>query len=360
MTIPFAQFVDETASTLGYTLDAAQRDAVEQLSNLARQLGDKSDTVGFISRIFRKKSAPRGMYIWGGVGRGKTFLMDLFFEHVVFEKKRRIHFHRFMQEVHQRLAILQGRENPLVIVGKEIAETSKLLCLDEFHVSDIGDAMIMRNLLESLMDHDVTIITTANWVPDRLYEHGLQRAQFLPTIDLIKTKLDVLNLDAGKDYRLASLERSGVFYVGQAEETREKMETLFSSISPVASKASSMVINNRNVDYQKLSESVIWFEFSSICDGPRGKDDYISLSKEFHTVFISDVPLFDTQNDNARRRFTWLVDEFYDRRVKLILSSPCYLEDMFCGALGGPERDRTESRLIEMQTKRYLGEPHSP
>jgi cell division protein ZapE len=235
-----------------------------------------------------------------------------------------------------------------------------LICLDEFHVSDIGDAMIMRNLLESLFDEGVVIVTTANWAPDRLYEHGLQRVQFMPTIDLIKSKMNVVNLDAGEDYRLVSLEKAGVFFEGVDAETKRMVTQLFDSLAQEKQTGLSIELQRRSVAVRMRSLETVWFDFQAICDGPRGKDDYIELSKQFHTVFISGIPKFNKDNDNARRRFTWLVDEFYDRRVNLVLDSAFPLGHLFQEALGGTEKDRTESRIIEMQTKRYLGEAHMP
>ncbi len=352
--------IESRAAELGYVLDAAQLRTVNQLAQLAEELESTLNRPSILKRILFKKNFPKGLYIWGGVGRGKTFLMDLFYEQIKFSKKKRIHFHRFMQEVHHRLKDLQGHQNPLQTIGKDIASETELLCLDEFHISDIGDAMIMRNLLEALFRGDVVIVTTANWVPDRLYEHGLQRAQFLPTIDLIKSKMSVVNLDAGEDYRLTSLEKAGVYFRGDQNEVEPMVMSLFNSLTKEQKCAYSIDLLNRSVPTKMISEEAIWFDFDAICDGPRGKDDYIELAKRFQTVFISRVPKFGKDNDNARRRFTWLVDEFYDRRVNIVVDSQEGLTDLLSDALGSTEKDRTESRLIEMQTSRYLGEAHLP
>ncbi len=354
------QLIESKAKDLGYALDRAQIETVNQFAQLAVDLEQLSVKKNFIARLLYKSSLPKGMYIWGGVGRGKTFLMDLFYENIQVNKKKRIHFHRFMQEIHHSLKDLQGRQNPLQVIGKDIASKTKLLCLDEFHISDIGDAMIMRNLLESLFNEEVVIVTTANWKPDRLYEHGLQRVQFLPTIDLIEAKMHVVNLDAGEDYRLAFLEKAGVYFLGSQKEVESAVMDLFLSFSKANKESEFIKLQNRSVATKRISKEVIWFDFDAICDGPRGKDDYIELAKQFHTVFISQVPNFDKDKDNARRRFTWLVDEFYDRRVNLVLDSKVALTSLFADALGGTEKDRTESRLIEMQTRRYLGEAHLP
>ena len=354
------QLIESKAKDLGYALDRAQINTANQLAQLALDLEQLTQKKGVITRLFFKSNLPKGMYLWGGVGRGKTFLMDLFYENIRVDKKKRIHFHRFMQEIHHSLRDLQGRQNPLQIIGKDIASKTKLLCLDEFHISDIGDAMIMRNLLESLFTEEVVIVTTANWMPDKLYEHGLQRAQFLPTIDLIKAKMSVVNLDAGEDYRLISLEKAGVYFCGSQNEVESSVMNLFDSLSKENKHSGAIELQNRSVLTKIVSKEVIWFHFDEICDGPRGKDDYIELAKQFHTVFISRVPKFDKDKDNARRRFTWLVDEFYDRRVNLVIDSEFFLTSLFTDSLGGTEKDRTESRVIEMQTARYLGEAHLP
>jgi cell division protein ZapE len=342
------QLIESKAKDLGYALDRAQIKTANQFAQLAVDLEQSSQKKSLITRLFFKSNLPKGMYLWGGVGRGKTFLMDLFYENIRVDKKKRIHFHRFMQEIHHRLRDLQGRQNPLQIIGKDIASKTKLLCLDEFHISDIGDAMIMRNLLESLFTEEVVIVTTANWRPDKLYEHGLQRARFLPTIDLIKAKMSVVNLDAGEDYRLISLEKAGVYFRGSQNEVESSVMNLFDLLSKENKHSEMIELQNRSVLTKMVSK------------GPRGKDDYIELAKQFHTVFISRVPKFDKDKDNARRRFTWLVDEFYDRRVNLVIDSEFALTSLFTDSLGGTEKDRTESRVIEMQTARYLGEAHLP
>ncbi|MDA0236891.1 MAG: cell division protein ZapE [Proteobacteria bacterium] len=354
------KLIEKKAKDLGHTLDKAQIEMVNQLAQLAVDLERLSEKKGLITQLFFKTKRVKGMYIWGGVGRGKTFLMDLFYENIRFDKKKRIHFHRFMQEIHHSLRALQGRPNPLQIIGKDISSKTKLLCLDEFHISDIGDAMIMRNLLDSLLNEEVVIVTTANSKPNKLYEHGLQRAQFLPTIDLIEARMQVVNLDAGEDYRLASLEKAGVYFRGSQNEVQSLVMDLFVSLSKVNKCSETIELQNRAIPTKMISKEAIWFNFDTICDGPRGKDDYIELAKQFHTVFISDVPAFDKDKDNMRRRFTWLVDEFYDRRVNLIIDSEFTLSSLFTDALGGAEKYRTESRLIEMQTRRYLGEAHLP
>jgi cell division protein ZapE len=345
----------------GYQLDAAQLRASAELDRLYRELIRKNRKNGLVQRLFRREPSVRGIYLWGGVGRGKTFLMDVFFESIPLERKLRLHFHRFMQRIHHRLRDLQGETNPLRIVGTELAAKTTLICLDEFHVTDIGDAMIMRMLLESLFAEGVVLVATANWHPDSLYEHGLQRARFLPAIDLIKRNMNIVRFDAGTDYRLVSLEKAGVFHPTVDARSEEAMLTTFLDVSGEQGECGKQIeIEGRDIASKRVSQSVAWFDFKEICDSPRGKSDYIELSKRYHTVLISDVPVFTAENDNARRRFTWLVDEFYDRRVKLVLSARSDLASLFAHAQGGPESERTRSRLIEMQARRYLGEAHLP
>ncbi|MGD2140027.1 MAG: cell division protein ZapE [Burkholderiales bacterium] len=357
----FLTHAQAAAQSHGYQLDEAQLRASRELDRLYQELIRAQRNDRSITRFFRRPPPVRGVYFWGGVGRGKTFLMDTFFEAIPLDGKQRHHFHRFMRSVHQRLRALQGQTNPLRAVGEEFAARGKLLCLDEFHVTDIGDAMIMRLLLESLFGNGVVLVTTANWHPRSLYEHGLQRAQFLPAIDLIMNSMSVVNVDAGTDYRLVSLEKAGVFHPLVDSRAEEAMLKTFCDVAGDAGEcAHSIEIEGRDIGTRRLSKGVVWFDFRDICDGPRGKNDYIEISKNFHTVLISGVPRFDRTNDNARRRLTWLVDEFYDRRVKLVIAAQADLGELFSAALGAAETDRTHSRLIEMQTRKYLGEAHLP
>ncbi len=357
----FLQHANSAAQRHGYQLDDAQLRASVELDRLYQELIREQRRARSLKRFFQRERRLRGIYFWGGVGRGKTFLMDVFYESVPFQSKQRLHFHRFMQGVHYRLRDLQGQANPLRVVGQELAEQGKLLCLDEFHVTDIGDAMIMRLLLESLFERGAVLVTTANWHPESLYENGLQRAQFLPAIDLIMQQMSIVNIDSGTDYRLASLEKAGVFHATADRRAEDAMLKTFCDVSGESGEAASAIeIEDRNIAARRLSQGVVWFDFDDICDGPRGKNDYIEIAKGFHTVLISCVPPFTPNNDNARRRFTWLVDEFYDRRVKLVISAQGDWDVIFSAALGGTETERTHSRLIEMQTRSYLGEAHLP
>ncbi len=310
-------------------------------------------------RLLARKQTVRGAYLWGGVGRGKSFLMDSFFNCAPVARKKRIHFHRFMQEIHRGLNAHQGKENPLAIIAREIAKETRLLCLDEFHVTDITDAMLMRRLLEGLFEHGVVLVTTSNQEPDQLYKDGLQRTQFLPAIDLIKQNLHVVNVDGGTDYRLRELERAGVYHTEPDADAR--LEQAFMNIARHESTdTSALEIEGRVINARRHARGVAWFDFRELCDGPRGKADYIELARRYHTVLLSDIPEFKVDEADIVRRFTWLVDEFYDRRVKLIVSAAAPPADLYAWAEGGDQFERTISRLIEMQTRDYLSEPHLP
>ena len=301
----------------------------------------------------------QGVYLWGGVGRGKSFLMDSFFNCAPVARKKRIHFHRFMQEVHQGLNRHQGKEDPLAIIARETAKETRLLCLDEFHVTDITDAMLMRRLLEGLFAHGVVLVTTSNQHPDQLYKDGLQRSQFLPAIELMKRNLQVVNVDGGTDYRLRELERAGVYHIG--DNADERLEQAFIGIARHESAESAeLEIEGRIIHSRRLARGVAWFDFRELCDGPRGKADYIELARRYHTVLLSGIPEFKVDEADIVRRFTWLIDEFYDRRVKLIVSAAVQPAELYAWAAGGDQFERTISRLIEMQTRDYLSEPHLP
>ena len=355
----FQDYALDVAQSHGYCLDDAQLQVSDEFDRLHRELIGSDKNSRSLFRMFQPDQAVRGIYLWGGVGRGKSFLMDTFFESSPLDRKTRTHFHRFMQGIHHRLRDLQGNINPLRTVGREIGTKNKLLCLDEFHVTDIGDAMLLRNLLESLFAQSVTIVTTSNIHPDALYEHGLQRAQFLPAIALLKKHMTVVNLDGETDYRLAMLDKAGVFHGPPEGPAEAAMLSTFTDVSGEPGRRDEAIeIEGRSIESMRLAQGVAWFDFQVICGGPRGQADYIELAKQFHTVLISQVPCFTRENANERRRFTWLVDEFYDRRVKLVLSAAADLSALFSNAVGSAEEDRTLSRLIEMQTRRYLGLAH--
>lgn len=356
------------AADLGFALDEAQEGAVRQLQRLFDEVQAVEKGDGGFIRFLTRRRAVRGLYLYGGVGRGKSFLMDSFFAAAPIERRRRIHFHRFMQEVHHGLHERQGRAEPLAAIARDLAAQTRLLCLDEFHITDITDAMLMRRLLEALFAEGVVLCTTSNFHPDALYEHGLQRNQFLPAIELIKQSLDVVNVDNGTDYRLRELEQAGIYHL--ISEGDEPMHRAFMQIARHESPDSgSLDIEERMIRVRLHARGVAWFDFNELCDGPRGKADYIELARRYHTILISHVPCFTGQDADRLRRFVWLVDEFYDRRVKLILSADAGLQDLmpeddgsdpFQAQLNASLKDRLLSRLTEMQSRDYLSQPHIP
>lgn len=355
----FSVAARQAAGAHGYSLDSAQIAACGVLDRLFSHIVDCERNGNSLLRLFQRKEPVRGVYLWGGVGRGKSFLMDSFFDAVPIARKRRQHFHRFMQFVHSRLARLQGAADPLRIVGRDTAREVRLLCLDEIHISDIGDAMIMGKLLQSLLENGIALVTTSNFHPDRLYEHGLQRARFIPAIDLLKQRMSIVAIDAGIDYRLAVLEKAGVFHWPADERAERALARTFEDVTgSFGVEGEILEICSRAVKSIRIALGAGWFEFGELCEGPRGQADYIELARRFQTVLISRVPRFSDLEPDRRRRFSWLVDEFYDRRVKLIVSAETSIDAMFSESSNSPEVQRTQSRLIEMQTRRYLSEAH--
>jgi len=355
---PFLASLCASARAHGFELDQAQRSAASAFSRLYGQLQASNGQRGLFARL-RKPVPVRGIYLWGPVGRGKSFLMDAFFEAAPTPSKRRVHFHRFMQHVHQELRVLQGREEPLRTVAQRVADEATLLCLDEFHVVDIGDAMLMRGLLEGLGRAGVTLVTTSNQHPDQLYLHGLQRGQFLPAIEHIKKHMDVVEMAGPSDYRLRALEQAGVYHTPLGQEAENAQRAAFEAVAgePGAADAA-LEIEGRSLVARRVAAGVAWFDFAELCDGPRGTADYIELARRYHTILVSGVPRFEARMAEIARRFTWMVDEFYDRRVKLILSAAASPPELYVGVPMRPEVERTVSRLIEMQTSRYLSQPH--
>ena len=349
----------QAAQAHGFSLDPSQERVAASFERLSTELEANEMQDWPLLRMLRRPPRVRGIYLWGGVGRGKSFLMDEFYRLTPVARKQRIHFHRFMQDIHHRLRDLQGQPEPLSIIAQQVARDTRLLCLDEFHVTDIGDAMLMRGLLEGMVQSSVVLVTTSNQQPDDLYQHGLQRAQFLPAIDLIKSGMEVLQLDGGSDYRLRALEQAGVFHFPLDERVRTAVDQAFRGIAGEAGQSdSALEIEGRSIQAQRLAPGVAWFEFTQLCDGPRGAADYIELARRYHTIVIWGVPVFSPAMKESVRRFTWLVDEFYDRRVKLILAAEAPLEIVFRDLPSQPDIDRTLSRLIEMQTTQYLTQPH--
>ncbi len=311
-------------------------------------------------RLFGKQwSNVKGLYVWGGVGRGKTFLMDMFFETLVLEAKKRVHFHRMMHGVHARIKALGDIEDPLDRVASDIAADTRVLCFDEFFISDIADAMILGRLLEGLFTRGVTLVTTSNSAPDELYRDGLQRSRFLPAIEALKRYTDVVNVDGGPDYRLRLLEKAGTYLSPNDEAATRRMELVFDESASSQIETDRLLdVNGRHIRARRCAKGIVWFDFDEICDGPRSQSDYIELARWYPTVIVSGVPRFDATKEDQARRFIAMVDEFYDRRVKLILAAASRADELYAGRRLGFEFGRTVSRLTEMQSSRYLHEPH--
>lgn len=343
--------------------DPAQRAVLVELDRIARELVER-ESAGLFARLRARLSAPEpvtGLYLWGGVGRGKTFLMDVFFEHLPIAQKRRIHFHRFMREVQASLRDLPGVEDPLDVVAEQIARDHRVLCLDEFFVSDIGDAMILGGLLKHLFERGVSLVTTSNTVPSNLYREGLQRERFLPAIALIEKHCRVVEIVSAHDWRLRALSQGRVYHTPLGNDAERALSDCFQRIGHgVVRPDRSIRVHDRPIPVERLGRDVIWFTFDALCEGPRAVADYIEIGRGYGTVVISNVPQFTPQTEDAARRFIEMVDEFYDRRVKLVLSAAVPIVDLYDGARLRAEFSRTESRLIEMQSEEYLAAEHRP
>lgn len=348
----------------GHERDAAQDTIVALLENLQRRLlrrrPRRKRCFGFFNRAAKKDTfGEKGLYVWGGVGRGKTFLMDLFFETLEIDAKKRVHFHRMMQDVHARLNRLDDIEDPLEQVAQDIAAETRVLCFDEFYVSDIGDAMILARLLDGLFRRGVTLVTTSNTPPDELYNDGLQRQRFLPAIELLKTFTQVVHIGGDVDYRLRLLQQAGTYLTPDDDIACAKLQHFFdeSASSQIASDRM-LEINGRDIRAHLCAKGIAWFNFTELCAGPRSQNDYIEIARWYPTVIVSGIPRFDHALENQARRFVALVDEFYDRRVKLIVSAAVDVDSLYAGNKLAIEFDRTISRLVEMQSTHYLAAPH--
>lgn len=349
----------------GFQQDAAQLNAVERLQRLYDQLIEPPKRPTWLRKLLGRSEQQRikGIYLWGGVGRGKTYLMDLFYESLPFKQKHRTHFHRFMRRVHEELTRLKGSKNPLQKVADSFADEARVICFDEFFVADITDAMILANLLEALFERGVILVATSNIAPEGLYQDGLQRVRFLPAIALLNLHTDILNVDAGIDYRLRQLTQAELFYSPLSASAELALQNCFERLAPdyhTAREAVPLEIEGRVIVAKKVVEDVVWFDFYALCDGPRSQNDYIVLAKEYHAVLITGVPHMGRNNDDQARRFIYLVDEFYDRGVKLIISAAASIERLYGEGKLQFEFARTVSRLREMQSEDYLAQAHKP
>ena len=335
----------------GFVADPSQRRAVERLQQLYEDwtaYKARRDTA--LKRLIVKPALPRGVYLWGAVGRGKSFLMDSFYLCVPVVRKRRVHFHHFMREIHREMNLLKGAEDPIAEVAARTARRYRLICFDEFHVSDIADAMILGRFLEQVIARGVVFCMTSNYHPDQLYPNGLQRNRFLSAIELIKERLDVIEVDNGTDYRRLKMERVKVYHLGSDAE----FPRIFQELKDVEEERHPLDVDGRRIPYKKRAGGLLWTDFQALCSGPRSYADYVDLAQRFHTVMLSGVPRMSPKNADAARRFTWLVDVFYDDRVKLIVAAAAPPEELFTEGEHSAEFQRTVSRLHEMQSAEYL------
>ncbi|MDA9569905.1 cell division protein ZapE [Porticoccaceae bacterium] len=368
MTTPKQRYYDDL-SREGFVADNAQKQAVDHLESLYHRLVAKHHKQQEISLFDRikglvvdpKVTPERGLYLWGGVGRGKTYLMDSFYESLPFDAKMRIHFHRFMRRVHADLRLYNGHANPLERVAEKISSETNIICFDEFFVSDITDAMILGTLFEALFTRGVSLVATSNIQPSGLYKNGLQRQRFLPAISLIEQHCQVINVDGGSDYRLRALANTSLYHSPLNDQADSAITRIFKSLTANDKsivRQGEIKINDRVIPVVAMTSDVIWFDFLAICDGPRSQNDYIDIACEFHAVVVSNVPALNVEKEDCARRFINLVDEFYDRNVKLAISAELPLQKIYQGTKLSFEFERTQSRLIEMQSLEFLSQAH--
>ena len=349
MTQDVVSVYEQSLARRGFVKDSSQWRAVERLQQLHEEWSAyKKKRSNALKRLLVKPALPKGVYLWGPVGRGKSFLMDAFYLCVPLVRKRRVHFHHFMREIHRELDELKGTEDPIAEVAARTARRYRLICFDEFHVSDIADAMILGRYLDKVMDLGVEFVMTSNYHPDQLYSSGLQRERFLPAIELIKSRLDVVSVDSGVDYRRLKMEKVQVYHLNDAA-----LAPIFQQLKDVEEEKQPLDVEGRTIPYRKRAGGLVWFDFAALCGGPRSYTDYVDLAKRFHTVMLSGVPRMSAKQSDAARRFTWLVDVLYDERIKLVLSAEAPPEELFTEGENSADFQRTVSRLHEMQSAEY-------
>jgi cell division protein ZapE len=351
------QLYEQELQSRGYRADEAQLRAVDCLERCEREWADyKARRGNAVTKLLVRPPIPRGVYMHGGVGRGKSFLMDCFFQSVPLTRKTRLHFHEFMREVHRELQELKGTVNPLEELGRRVSRRFRLICFDEFHVADVTDAMILHRLLQALFEHRVSIVTTSNFHPDELYPNGLHRDRILPAIELLKQRLEVVNVDAGVDYRQRTLEQLALYHCPLDEAADEALRQTFDRLAEVRDDERDLYIEHRSIRAIRRAGGVVWFDFRTLCGGPRSQNDYLEIASRFHTVILSGVPAMSPRLASEARRFTWLVDVLYDRRVKLILSAEVPAEQLYTEGPLAHEFPRTVSRLAEMRSAEFLAQ----
>ena len=354
------EFYQQELETRGYQSDPAQLRAVERLQQCEDEwIAYKEIRSNNLKKKIFKPDLPRGLYLWGGVGRGKSFLMDCFYAASPLEKKIRIHFHEFMREVHRELHELSGLADPLDELAKRISNRYRLICFDEFHINDIADAMILYRLLTALFEDRVQFVMTSNYRPDQLYPNGLHRDRLLPAIKLLEDKLDVLNVDAGNDYRRVQMAQVEAYLTPVNANTQATLGQMFQTLIGNQREINRPVLNieSRELRPLHMADGVVWFDFQTLCCGPRSQNDYLEIAKQFHTVILSGVPYMPPRMTNEARRFIWLIDVLYDHKIKLIISAEVPAPDLYTEGQITAEFSRTVSRLIEMQSRDYLDAP---
>ena len=350
---------EEELKKRGFQSDPAQLRAIEALEQCASDWAAyRAKRSNALKKLINRPEIPKGVYMFGGVGRGKSFLMDCFYEAVPIKRKTRLHFHEFMREVHRELTAMQGTVNPLDVLGKEMAKRYRLICFDEFHVADITDAMILHRLLVALFDNGVGFVTTSNFMPDGLYPNGLHRDRILPAIALLNQRMNVLNVDNGTDYRRRTLEMVKLYHSPLGAQADAEMQDAFNRLATGPDEDAVLHIEARKIQSRRRSGGVVWFDFMAICGGPRSQNDYLEIATQFHTVLLSNVPHMPVSMASEARRFTWLIDVLYDRRVKLILSAAVGPEALYTEGPMSHEFPRTISRLHEMQSSEFLALEH--
>jgi cell division protein ZapE len=342
----------------GFTADAAQQAAAQRLQQLADELAAfKSTRSSLLGRWLTRPAAPRGVWLYGGVGRGKSFLMDCFYSGVAVERKTRIHFHEFMRGVHRELDELKGLADPLDAVAERVSKRYRLICFDEFHVSDIADAMILERLLRGLFEAGTVFVMTSNYLPDSLYPDGLHRERILPAIGLLNSNLDAVQVDAGVDYRQMSLAGMKTYYHPLGDDSETALAQAFGTLAETTDDDPVLIIENREVRARRRAGGVVWFDFDTLCGGPRSQNDYLEIARQFHTVLLSGVPALTPAMASEARRFLWLVDVLYDQRVKLFIAAAAPPDGLYPTGAMAHEFVRTASRLTEMQSAEYLALP---
>jgi len=353
--VPVRALYEQTLAERGYEADPAQLRAIDSLERCENEWADyKARRGNALTKLISRPPVPRGVYMYGGVGRGKSFLMDCFFNAVPLQRKTRLHFHEFMREVHRELVDLQGTVNPLQELGIRVARRYRLICFDEFHVADVTDAMILHRLLQALFDNRVSIVTTSNFKPDDLYPNGLHRDRVLPAIELLKQHLEVVSVDNGMDYRQVTLAQVGLYQTPLNEAAQMAMTNAFERLAEAKDESPILHIEHREIRARRRAGGVVWFDFKELCGGPRSQNDYLELATQFHTLLLSGVPQMSPRLASEARRFTWLVDVLYDRRVKLIMSAEVQPELLYTEGPLAHEFPRTVSRLREMQSAEFL------